>query len=111
MSRQNLDRMAYAGCELPPGLPGADALYFEGMRWLYHSGVSPEQGSREKAEIQRVVREYESGMEMVLNAGRLFARTEQARIALRKARTTEERLEAADRLLEAIDHVPVNRQE
>lgn len=109
MDKAELDRLAYAGIPLPKELNYRDTLYFLGMRYIYKCIKNPEQGRREKVQLERAVKIYDLDMEAVRRTHDLFSRTESAGDELRKAVTVEERLSAADKLLEAIDGIKVDR--
>ncbi len=109
MTEKDLDRLANNGAELPAGLNSADTLYFLAKRALYrfarNTDMSAEQGRRESAKIRDTVKAYRLDNKYVLACARRTMAVEAATTAYRKASSDAERLEAAARLVEALDGV------
>lgn len=127
MDRQNLDRLAYAGVELPACLGYADALYFLMLRALYaqakRTDMTAEQGRREKAKIEEAVRTFRADEQTARYRAEQMKTTGRARSDYRKARKefpaefapddpepTAEAIRAADKLVEALDNMPIGRK-
>lgn len=125
MDKHDLDRLAYAGAELPASLSYADTLYFLMLRALYRyakqTGMSTEQGKREKGKIEDAVRAYRADQRLSARQAEDRVKTSAARAEYRKARMglpaasfppqVSAMLSAADRMAEALDHIPIERGE
>ena len=113
LTDHELDMLANAGKELPKGLDYAQTLYFLCMRKLYDyaktGNLDPEQGKREKQQIQRIVRQYRLDCDYVLACARRTMAVERAATAYRKAGSDAERLQSAAELLEALDGMMAER--
>jgi len=108
-----IEDLAYNGAPLPEDLSTGETLLFLMFRSLYEyarqTHMDPEQGRREKLRILQQCKRHLLDDLYVKYVADLNMNTEQARTAYRKAKTKEEALAAADRLVEAIEHIPVVR--
>lgn len=128
MDTNDLDRLAFAGAAPPESLGAADTLYFLMLRALYafakQTEMTPEQGKQEKAKILDTVRTYRSDQELVFHCARVLTMTGAARADYRKARNAMEKacaedrqdmtllsIAAADRIVEALDNIPIRGHE
>ena len=113
MTEQEIEKLAFAGGELPDDMSYGDGLYFLAMRSLYALAkagqLEPEQGKIEKAKIKRFCKKYMLDTEYAFEIAKRNAATQQARTAYRKAKTDAERLDAAKRLIESLDGVAAER--
>lgn len=114
MNSADLDRRAWAGTETPPGLGYAETLYFLMVRALCQVGkarnLTKEDYRKEREKINNAVSAYRADMEMTRRAGKLLTATGAARAALRKAANAGDdsgMIEAAKRLTEALDNIPL----
>lgn len=99
------ERSAMQNAPMPPGLTFPDQLMYQSLALLYARYrlklISREQASKEK---QQLLREHETFLyrwKLGDHYAEVIRRTEAARTAYRKNRTTEN----ADKLLQAIDGI------
>lgn len=82
MDTKKLDKLAYAGGELPDGLDAAESLYFLSMRAVYQFAgagkLDPEQGKREKGRIIDLSERYAAVSERQAEREQELARREAA---------------------------------
>lgn len=102
MSVEELEDLAYNGAPMPDLRSQAQVLLFQSFRDLYdfarRSGMSPEQGKREKAQILAAYKTNKFLEEMQEDTCQMWKRIEIAASEYRKAPSVE----LADKLLEAI---------
>ena len=125
MDTQTLDRLAYSGAEPPGDLSYTELLYFLMLRALYQyaktTHMDAERGKREKSKISEAVRQYKADMELVRHTAEVRLVTGMARAEYRKARNAMREHEAmclpadliaviaaADRIVEALENVPID---
>lgn len=108
-----LEDLAYNGAALPEDLSVGETLTFLMFRSLYEyarqTQMPQEQGRREKARILDQCKRYVLDDLYVKYVAELNQRTELGRREYRKAQTDADRLNAAEKLIEAIDRIPVRR--
>jgi hypothetical protein len=102
MSVEELEDLAFRGGPMPDLRSQAQVLLFQSFRDLYdfarRSGMSPEQGKREKAQILEAYRINKFLEELQESTQQMWSRIETAASEYRKAPSVE----LADKLLEAI---------
>lgn len=102
MSVEELEDLAYNGAPMPDLRSQAQVLLYQSFRDLYdfarRSGMSPEQGKREKAQILEAYRINKFLEDLQEDTQELWKRIEIAASEYRKAPSVE----LADKLLEAI---------
>ena len=128
MDTQSLDRLAWAGGAVPAGLGYDDTLYFLMIRALYdfhrgHPEIGTEAGRIEKQLIETTVRAYRADRDLARHIGKIMLATGAARAEYRKARKNfmanaawmppefVSALAAADRIVEALDNIPIEEPE
>lgn len=124
MEREQLDRMAWRGEEIPRDLSYADTLYYIMTRSLYgyYRTQQPdaEQGRREKQKIVEAVRKFQGAQNSAVRHGEFMRDTGAARAAYRLVRKDMGAetplylpaqvvavIAAADRLVETIDNLKI----
>lgn len=114
LTEKDLDRLAHKGGELPDGLNCADTLYFLAKRALYRyakdTDMPAEQGKREGAKIRDMVRAYRLDNDYVLACARRTMAVEGPIKEYLTANNDAQRLDAAARLVEALDGIKVGRR-
>lgn len=114
MRADEIEDIAIEGGKLPDYLDSVDTLLFLMFRNLYdfarRSEMDMEQGRREKQQILRTYRLYKADQEYALNFGRLMCDCDIAKCNFRKAETVGQALDAADRIIEALDRIPVHHR-
>lgn len=116
MDKQQLERLAWDGVELPDGFGYADTLYFLMLRAaceaMKHTNIPREQVLMEKKRIENAVQRYRVDAEIAKHHADVLLRTGRARADYRKARNARDdpaALKAADRLSETLDNIPIRR--
>ena len=124
MERDELDRMAWRGEEIPRELSYSDTLYYIMTRSLYgyYRTQQPdaEQGRREKQKIVEAVRKFQGAQNSAVRYGEFMRDTGSARAAYRLVRKDMGAetplylpaqvvavIAAADRLVETIDNLKI----
>lgn len=123
MEKAELDRLAWAGSELPSGLGYTDTLYFLMLRALYRyakeTNMEAEKGRLEKAKISDAVRQYKADQDITRHCAELMRDTGAARAEYRKARNAMQGAElylppeviaviaAGDNIVEILDNIPI----
>lgn len=106
-----IEDMAFQGRELPEEFNAAEVLLFLMFRNLYDFAkrvqMNPAQGKREKQRIWATCKKYALDQELAKYQAQVILETEQVRREYRKAPS----LEAADRLMLALDNIPVKKPE
>lgn len=112
----DLDRIAYAGGAIPDGLDSVFTLRFLMLRALYQyakaTDMSRDDGAREKRYIETVVAKYRADMELAKYHADMLLHTGNARAEYRKARNASDddaALEAADKLVDTLDNIPIKK--
>ena len=105
MSVEELEDLAFRGGPMPDLRSQAQVLLFQSFRDLYdfarRSGMSPEQGKREKAQILEAYRINKFLEELQESTHQMWRRIEQAVAEYNKAPSVEN----ADKLIQAIYRV------
>lgn len=116
MIENDLDRLAYAGSSIPDGLDSASTLRFLMLRALYQFAravdMPQDDGSREKRYVETVVAKYRADANLAKHYADTLLRTGRARADYRKARNSgddDAAMEAADRLILALDNIPIQK--
>ncbi|MBO7669053.1 MAG: hypothetical protein J6S60_00555 [Oscillospiraceae bacterium] len=124
MERDELDRIAWIGGEVPRDLSYSDTLYYLMTRALYEfyrtRQPDAEKGRREKAKIADAVRKFQAAQDSAQRYGALMRDTGAARAAYRLARKDMGAetplylpaqvvavIAAADRLVEIMDGMKI----
>lgn len=114
MDNREIERLAYAGVELPAELDYAETLYFLMLRaaceTMKQMNMPTEQARREKAKIDAACKRYRLDRDMGLYHAEINNSISMATCDYRKAETKDEALAAADRIVEALDNVPVRHR-
>lgn len=114
MDNREIERLAYAGVELPPELNYSDALHFIMLRaacvYMKQVDMPPEQARREKAAIDAVCKKYRQDRDYAIHCGKVHNAVSMATCDYRKAKTKDEALAAADKIVEALDNVLVKHR-
>ena len=113
MSDADIDRLAYMGVEPPGSLDYYQLLRFLMMRSLYQyakaTDMPPEQWAREKMMVEAACKQYRLDRDYAIHCGKVQCAVSMAMCDYRKAETKSKALAAADRIVEALDNVPVRR--
>lgn len=113
MRDADVDRLAYMGVEPTDGLDYYQLLRFLMMRSLYQYAkvmdMPPEKGAWEKMMVEAACKQYRLDHDYAIHCGKMRNAVSMATCDYRKAETKEEALAAADRIVEALDNVPVRR--
>ena len=108
-----IEDLAFEGAELPQDLNYGETLLFLMFRALYEyarsTHMNSDQGIREKQRILFQCKRYLLDADYAKYAAERTLRMEQAMRDYRKAQSPEEALRAANKLVEAIDNVPVKK--
>ena len=114
MDNREIERLAYMGVEPPPELDYAETLYFLMLRaaceTMKQTDMPPEQAKREKTAIDTACKKYRQDRDYAINCGKVHCAVSMAMCDYRKAETKDEALSAADRIVEAMDNVPVRHK-
>lgn len=118
MTLEELEDLAMMGAVMPDGLSSAQVWLFECFRALHGSHrcglIDREQGRREKGRLLRIYNGLTLDDALIRHNARLWVEVEGPAsdfVKARKAGKTQEALEAADRMWQALYRMPPPKKE